>query len=147
MNKKTFLSIITLSFITVIIVITLFIISKNKKIDLNESTKSVLNTDLSFETNNDTVKVYLEGNITTGYSWSYELSNDLLVLLEENYVPVDTSNTRIGSGGTFIFTFKTSNAGDTKIDFKYSRPWDENSTIKEYSLDFSIDDDLNIQVK
>jgi inhibitor of cysteine peptidase len=72
--------------------------------------------------------INLPANPTTGYQWSVAtFDKDLLTLSSGMYQKPDTQ--LIGAGGHMLYTF-TLNAGkiypkNTKIVFKYARPWEK----------------------
>ncbi len=74
---------------------------------------------------NDSVRVKLDGNITTGFSW--EVENLDANLLAQIGVAEYTSNSNLaGSGGTFALTFKALNVGVTHLHLIYHRPFEKN---------------------
>jgi len=74
-----------------------------------------------------TVVVQLEGNPTTGYSWSVKkLDGDSLEQQGEvRYVPKKVPRGMVGSGGTFIAVFKAVKPGKAAIAMVYARPWEK----------------------
>ena len=74
----------------------------------------------------DIAKVILKANPSTGYIWSIENIDNLLVkILDESYVAKKVKKDIVGSGGNKIYLIKTMNKGKTTIEFKYSRPFEE----------------------
>ena len=68
----------------------------------------------------DVVRVSLAGNPTTGYSWRLRgVNRAVLAPVTRRYVP--TRPIRPGSGGTFVFTYRASAAGTTRLRLAYSR--------------------------
>jgi predicted secreted protein len=60
----------------------------------------------------DTFTIKLEENPTTGYQWSYAISDESIVALDKDeYVADDKSGELMGSGGTRVLTFKALAAG------------------------------------
>jgi predicted secreted protein len=68
----------------------------------------------------------LESNATTGYQWQIArpLVTKKVRLISQKYLT--PKNARIGQGGTEIWTFKAVGKGQTRIMFKYVRPWEKN---------------------
>lgn len=73
------------------------------------------------------VVVQLDGNPTTGYSWSLrKLDGDALEQQGEvRYVPKKVPRGMVGSGGTFIAVFKAVKPGKAVIAMAYARPWEK----------------------
>jgi inhibitor of cysteine peptidase len=74
--------------------------------------------------------VSLEGNPTTGYVWTnVTTENTCLEQLNKGkeYTPAESSNNKVGSGGTYLFTYKVKNTGEAKLKIVYSRPWETNT--------------------
>ena len=70
-----------------------------------------------------TFTINLEGNPTTGYRWEVvEYDERMLKLTGEDYT---SSSDRIGAGGIQEFTFTASQAGRTKVELVYRRPWEK----------------------
>ena len=73
-----------------------------------------------------TATIELEGNRTTGYSWTYTMSPEG-VIREQSHTYVSSSNPQgaSGVGGTFVFTFEAVSEGEAELIFSYSRAWDD----------------------
>ena len=74
----------------------------------------------------DTLKIVLSGNPTTGFTWEVE-TVDAAILQQEGdveYIPDTTEPEIVGSGGTFTFTFKAIAIGQTPLRLVYHRPWE-----------------------
>lgn len=88
----------------------------------------------------DILQIVLAGNPTTGYTWEVAHNNaDLLELQEEvEYQAEKTS--LVGSGGTFIFTFKAIAKGNSSLKLIYRRPFEKGvPPIKEYQLTILVE--------
>merc|ERR1711871_640410 len=74
----------------------------------------------------NTVKVFLPGNPTTGYSWTCatELPNANVQLLSQYYVAAATNGPMVGGGGQEVFLLKAKAKGVVQLDFAYRRPWE-----------------------
>lgn len=72
----------------------------------------------------DGLQVALAGNPTTGYAWEIaeNNSNMLAPQREVEYQPEKTN--LVGSGGTFIFTFKAIFKGTSSLKLIYRRPFE-----------------------
>lgn len=75
----------------------------------------------------DTTTVELPANATTGYSWSYKMSQTgILEEQSSSYKADDSGNT--GAGGAQTYVFKASGDGDVTIHFIYKQDWDGGNT-------------------
>jgi predicted secreted protein len=84
--------------------------------------------------------IVLDSNRTTGYRWELTHTPDtgIVEVIESQYEAPDTQ--KIGSGGREIWTFVTKNAGKTKINFKYVRPWEEQAgPVKTTSFEIIVE--------
>ncbi|MDR1148564.1 MAG: protease inhibitor I42 family protein [Spirochaetaceae bacterium] len=82
--------------------------------------------------------IELEGNRTTGYSWSYTMEPDGIAReISVKYRGASGPANRAGAGGVFIFTFESIKPGSTELRFSYVRPWEsgvEPAKTKSYKL-------------
>lgn len=77
---------------------------------------------------NETFQVSLEGNPTTGFSWeTSKLDETLLAQQGEPVYTQQTSNKLVGSGGTYLFTFKAVQTGDATLNLVYHRSWEKDT--------------------
>lgn len=69
-------------------------------------------------------EIALEANPTTGYSWALakRLENRVITLATTRYFPNETS--RVGSGGTEVWSFQARHEGTAAIVLAYRRPWE-----------------------
>jgi len=72
---------------------------------------------------NDMISLMLMENPTTGYSWNLTMSSGI-ALINDTYVPSDTSGKLIGSGGTHIWEMTAVQSGAQMINATYLRPWE-----------------------
>lgn len=82
------------------------------------------------ETSENTIKsgeefqVILEENITTGYSWSYVISDESgIEAIEEKVLEEDIEEEVLGAGGNKLWTFKALKNGSYQIEFTYRQSW------------------------
>jgi len=64
----------------------------------------------------------LDSNPTTGYAWQAQFDDELLELVQTNFVP---SSDLIGAGGVESFEFRALKQGDSEITMVYKRSWEE----------------------
>jgi inhibitor of cysteine peptidase len=96
-------------------------ISLAEKISLTESSpQSTVNLVVG-----DDLVITLTGNPTTGYIWEKVKSSKKIIRQDGDYQYTPNSNL-LGAGGTFIFSFKASVPGTTKLRLIYHRPFEKN---------------------
>ena len=86
---------------------------------------------------NDLVRVQIDGNPTTGFTWETE-NLDTTVLAQVGEAKFTQSSTLVGAGGTFIFTFKALKAGVTHLHLIYHRTF-EKDTPPAQVFDVTVD--------
>lgn len=81
---------------------------------------------------NETFKINLASNPTTGYSWKWTNKGDINIVdtLKVDYVINNTDPNILGGGGTEIWNFKTIKSGTKILKFEYCRNWENNSTVE-----------------
>ena len=89
----------------------------------------------------------LNANPTTGYSWKFDVSEN--ISLKDEYIPEDmyssctAFNTNVGKGGIQRFTVTGLKEGNGTVCAYYYRPWEDKSTatrVKTYK--FYVDENL-----
>ena len=86
----------------------------------------------------DTLEIVLDGNPTTGYSWSLEPWDTGVI--EETGQPVYRSGSdAIGAGGQYTFYFRASSPGQTILRFMYHRPFEKDTPpIKRFDVHITV---------
>jgi inhibitor of cysteine peptidase len=75
--------------------------------------------------NGGQIVVTLDGNPSTGYTWTAQgLNNDLLKQVGDARF-ISSNPGAIGSGGTLTLTFTAEATGTTPLTLIYHRPWDK----------------------
>ncbi|MBN1631396.1 MAG: protease inhibitor I42 family protein [Thermoleophilia bacterium] len=87
----------------------------------------------------DIVDVVLEGNPTTGYGWTVDLSTEDAAILEQvgepTYVP---DSELVGAGGTYTFRFRALAVGEATLVLNYARPWESVPPLKTFSVTVAV---------
>lgn len=87
------------------------------------------------------IKLTLEENPSTGYSWQYKSAFDPNVLKETgswSQVPKEPEG-RTGAPGKHYWTYRTINPGKTTIDLWYIQPWlSEPVPAKTFTLEINV---------
>ena len=88
----------------------------------------------------DKIRIELCSNPTTGFEWTYEMSEEG-VLEEEDYDYVEPEDDElVGAAGTDIWTFEAVGEGTAEVSMEYSQPWQ--GGIKEewtYTLTVTVE--------
>lgn len=87
----------------------------------------------------DQTVVELEENPTTGYAWTYEISDEsVLKLLSDQFIDNSDKDT-VGSGGIHEFVFQALKDGKADVTFKYERSFEKDSaeSVIVYKYDIS----------
>lgn len=76
----------------------------------------------------DTIRIVLEGNISTGYQWIRTAPASLvgtpLEAVEEGEYEQDDQDV-CGGPGTFSFLYRAVASGTIELVFEYTKPWEE----------------------
>lgn len=94
------------------------------------------------------VNVSLEGNATTGYEWSYVISDEsLLTAVSQEYVEDEHEEGMTGVGGTWNASFASvaGKSGEVTLTLNYARSWEDNP-IASCDVSLNINDDGTINI-
>ncbi len=85
----------------------------------------------------DIIRITLESNITTGYSWEHagKVDTDILKLDKDDYVSDPNPEELDGVGGRTVIVYRALKPGKAKIDLTYMRPWE---TASEFDEKYSV---------
>ncbi len=79
-----------------------------------------------------TFTIKLDENPTTGYSWTYTISDENIVkLVKDDYVPDDKTGKLVGSGGSRMLTFEGAAKGNADISLAYGPVYDKNTVAEQ----------------
>jgi len=116
------------SFMLIVLTITMlscFVTSRDIHVDIScddfmENPTSIRN-DFTMEIGD---KLYIElcSNPTTGFEWSYEISDDTVVKEEDHDFEAPEGDVP-GAPGKETWTFEAIEKGTTAISMEYSQPW------------------------
>ncbi len=96
----------------------------------------------------NTLTVLLKENASTGYVWSYNLSDETLRILEDVYVNDQKDGVNIvGAPGVHRFIFDANKQGDHTLSFNYGRSFEENSAYYTVDVLYSVDQNQIITLK
>lgn len=93
-----------------------------------------------------TIMIELEENPSTGFSWSYSLSDeDVIHLVEDGYVADSDDPNVVGGGGMHEYKFEGLEAGETTIIFDYFKSWEGIESAEEHvEYVVTVEDDGSI---
>lgn len=96
-----------------------------------------------------TLKLELEANATTGYSWSYSLSQENIVkFVKDEYVSSKNDSKLTGVGGKQVYEIKGLKEGEVTITFKYSRSWETDiEPIETKTITLIVEKNLKVKEK
>ena len=80
-------------------------------------------------TKDQELKIKLESNMTTGYSWNLSENTDegIVMMVSSEYKESKKEKEMVGAGGTETFIFEAKDNGRTEILLEYKKPWEENT--------------------
>lgn len=86
----------------------------------------------------DTLEVNLEGNPTTGYTWS-AAGFDAAILKPLGEPEFHPASSALGAGGTVTYRFEAAGAGQTTLTMIYSRPFEKGvPPLKTFMVNVSV---------
>jgi len=80
---------------------------------------------------NDSFKLVLASNPSTGYSWKWVNKQSVSIVDTFDYRFISNAHDKniVGAGGKEIWKFKGLKAGLDTIKLAYNRSWEQNSTV------------------
>lgn len=93
-----------------------------------------------------TLIIELEENPTTGFSWSYTISDtDVIHLVEDGYMEDSEDPEVVGGGGMHEYKFEGLSAGEATIIFDYFKSWEGEETAEDHvEYNVSVNEDGTI---
>lgn len=98
--------------------------------------------------NGEAVTVRLPANATTGYAWSYAVSEPArLKAVSAEYIPDEGHAQRLGAGGTYTAVFEgmPGASGPVSVQFTYARPFETDGSRIVRTLYLLVDEDGRLQ--
>jgi predicted secreted protein len=87
----------------------------------------------------DQLVVSLPGNATTGYSWRVRSVNQTVLRhVSTHYVPKQTVPPKVGSGGTYVLSFRAGFSGVTTLKLVYKQAGRNGKVGKRFTLDVTV---------
>lgn len=77
--------------------------------------------------------VDLAGNPSTGFAWLIEDLDETMIVLKDQEFG-EQANGAVGAGGRFVFEFEATGAGETDIELRYRRSWEEEPAERVFNL-------------
>ncbi|MDD3212908.1 MAG: protease inhibitor I42 family protein [Eubacteriales bacterium] len=93
----------------------------------------------------DKAVVTLEENPTTGYEWTYTISDESVLTFARDVFQssADTDGMLAGAGGVHTWVFTGVAQGDAMVAFAYERSW-EKTPIATVTYTYHVDENLNV---
>lgn len=87
----------------------------------------------------ETFTVSLEENPTTGYQWSYTISDENVIEISKDEYVADSRNENVaGAGGQRNITFMAKSKGSAVIDMVYERSWEKNEDDEKRTFQIEV---------
>ena len=90
----------------------------------------------------DIIRITLESNITTGYSWENadKVDQDILALDSNDYVSDPNPEELDGVGGNTVIVYRALKPGKAKIDLVYLQSWEPSESDTKFSVTVEVSD-------
>ena len=86
----------------------------------------------------DTLKIVLDANETTGYTWEIKGYDKTVIRLDKSCYKVDSK--LIGAPGKQIYFFKVIDKGETDLNIIYHRSWEKGvKPVKTFNLEIDAE--------
>lgn len=89
--------------------------------------------------------IVLEGNPTTGYTWTYSVSKKNVVSIDERVTYLGDKNI-VGAPSRFEYAITGKTDGKTVITFIYSRPWESSDPLEKLVFEVIVKDSV-VEIK
>lgn len=90
------------------------------------------------------LKISLYSNASTGYSWSYTVSNEDIISISKYYDNSGCAKDVVGCGGNDVFTIKGLKPGKVTLSMKYAFVDPDERETKTAIYEITVNDDLSI---
>ena len=90
----------------------------------------------------DIIRITLESNITTGYSWENadKVDKNILALDTNDYISDPNPEELDGVGGSTVIVYRALKPGKTKIDLVYLQSWEPSEFDTKFSVTVEVSD-------
>jgi len=90
----------------------------------------------------DIIRITLESNITTGYSWENadKVDKDILALDSDDYVSDPNPEELDGVGGNTVIVYRALKPGKAKVDLVYLQSWEPSEFDTRFSVTVEVSD-------
>lgn len=95
---------------------------------------------------NNTLKISLDSNPSTGYNWKYEVDNDDIITIKQSYDNSECPEDVDGCGGQEIFLINGVKQGKATMNLKYCF-LDTDECYRAVAYEITVDEDLSISEK
>ena len=128
---------------SILLVCTIVLTGCGKKDNKNKENNNNNNNSNEAELVGDSLDIKLETNSSTGYSWTYDLAGDDIVILSNTYEEGKNCEGLDGCAGYEIYTVTALKPGNITLTLTYANI--NNEILYENKYDITIDKDLKIQ--
>lgn len=92
-----------------------------------------------------TLTLSVESNPTTGFSWQAVQDGELFDI-QTSYTADPQTAPVSGAGGRQTFVLTPKSAGEARLTFTYSRPWEPDDLDPQFTFAFAVSEELSITV-
>ena len=93
-----------------------------------------------------TCTVSLEGNGTTGYEWTYAMSEDGIVKETASDSKYQGKDGMVGAPSTYTWTFEALKEGTVTLTYSYARSWESVPAAETVTYVLTVDKNLQISM-
>jgi len=86
----------------------------------------------------ETVEFKFDSQPSTGYSWKSFFAKEEFILISDSIISSKSDAAKVGQVETQAIKMRALLAGETEIEFKYIRPWDDEKPIQTMKVRVSV---------
>ena len=91
------------------------------------------------------IRLQVESNPSTGFTWRSAVSDEsVLCLTDEDYIPYEYDEGKVGVGGLRVFDYLAGSPGISEITLTYSRTFEEGTEVSVKRFRFRVEGDLEV---
>ena len=93
-----------------------------------------------------TVDLYFPSNPSTGFTWLWEVEDEGIVQVTEQFFGEDSLLPQVGDGGTHWFHFAGLSEGVTSVTLTYARPWENEGAVYRFVFRLQVTPALDVEI-
>lgn len=96
----------------------------------------------------NSLRVSLPANATTGYQWKYEISDPaMLEAVKEEYIQSEADENMAGVGGLWTAEFGGVGSGEVTLTLRYCRDWEDQAPAQEYQFQLLVAENGDVTIQ